>query len=295
VPNSEETHQGAQEKMSWQTRSRKTHAEEFLARPNAARPQLGAALRSIWDWAVRAWMLSLTPRQSLVKSNLKKWGLTATAQCDCGHGNETFLHQQLHCHLTHRRNMKQTAHNNVAKVIENQVQHINAETRNAQWDRKVLTFLTHSANANTLKVSNHSARSPKRKINELLKPFDNTTSSQRPDGLIEDTKLKHIYIIEVARTDDSPDSLLRVHVKKMSTYNSLLHALRRAFLQYMVKQQNYVIGIHGSINEQQWRQQLTELGMNSHQQDMTIQKCIAASIRGTHAVASSSEKQGNDG
>jgi len=90
-----------EEKMSWQTRSRKTHAEEFLARPNAARPQLGVALRSIWDWAVRAWMLSLTPGQSPVKSNLKKWGLMATAQCDCGYGDEIFLHQQLHCHLTH--------------------------------------------------------------------------------------------------------------------------------------------------------------------------------------------------
>jgi len=104
VPNSEETHQ-IEEKMSWQTRSRNTYAEEILARPNAARPQLGVALRSIWDWAVRAWMLSLTPGQSPVKSNLKKWGLTATVQCDCGHGDETFLHQQLHCHLTHRRNI----------------------------------------------------------------------------------------------------------------------------------------------------------------------------------------------
>jgi len=63
----------------------------------------------------------------------------------------------------------------------------------------------------------------------------------------------------------------------------------------MVKHQNYVIGIQESIKEQQWQQQLTELGMNSHQQDKTMQKCIAASIRGTHAVASSSEKQGNDG
>ena len=34
-----------EEKMSWQTRSQKTHAKEILARPNAARPQLGAALR----------------------------------------------------------------------------------------------------------------------------------------------------------------------------------------------------------------------------------------------------------
>jgi len=34
--------------------------------------------------------------------------------------------------------------------------------------------------------------------------------------------------------------------------------------------------------------------MNSHQQDKTILECIAASIRGTHAVAGSSEKQGNE-
>jgi len=191
--------------------------------------------------------------------------------------------------------MKQTVHNNVSKVLENQVQHINPETRHAQWDRKVFIFLTHSANANTLKVSNHGTRFPKRKLDELLKPFDDITSSHRPDDLIENTKLKHIYTIEVARTDDSPDSLLRAHFKKMCTYNSLLHALQRAFPQYVVKQQNYIIGIEGSINEQQWRQQLTELGMNSHQENKTIQKCIAVSIIGTHAVASSFDKLSNDG
>ena len=53
------------EKISWHMRSRKTRAEKFLAMPNAACLQLGVALCSIWDWAVRAWMLSLTPGQSL--------------------------------------------------------------------------------------------------------------------------------------------------------------------------------------------------------------------------------------
>jgi len=63
----------------------------------------------------------------------------------------------------------------------------------------------------------------------------------------------------------------------------------------VVKHQNYVIGIQESIKEQQWQQQLTDLGMNLHQQDKTIQQCITASIKGTHAVTTSSEKQGNDG
>jgi len=167
-------------------------------------------------------------------------------------------------------------------------------------DRKVHTFLTHPANANKFKVSNHSTQFPKRKLDEPLEPFDDITSSQRPDGLIEnglieDITLKHIHILDLALTDDSPNSFLQAHVKNTFTHNSLLHALRMAFPQYVVKQQNYVIGAQGSINEQQWRQQLTELRMNSQQQDKTIQNCIAASIRGTHIVASSSEKQGNDG
>jgi len=151
--------------------------------------------------------------------------------------------------------------------------------------------LTHSANADNLKGSNHSARSPKRKLDELLELFDDTASSQRPDGPIEDIQLKHLFMIEVACTNDSPDSLLRAHVKNMCKYNPLLHA----FPQHVAKQQSYIMGIQGSINEQQWRQQLRELGMDSHQQDKTMQKYLAASIRGTHRVASSFEKQDNDG
>jgi len=52
--------------------------------------------------------------------------------------------------------------------------------------------------------------------------------SQQADGLIEYTKLKHLYIIEVALMDDSLDSLLGAHVKKMCTYNSLLHGHTRS-------------------------------------------------------------------
>ena len=111
--------------------------------------------------------------------------------------------------------MKQTAHNNVANAIENQAQLINSETRHAQLDQKILTFLTYSANAKNLKVSNHRTGSPKQKLDELLESFDDTTSSKRPDGLIEDTKLIHIFMIEVIHTDDSPDSLFRAHITKI--------------------------------------------------------------------------------
>jgi hypothetical protein len=52
--------------------------------------------------------------------------------------------------------------------------------------------ITHSA----------STQAPNRKIDELLKPLDETTSTQGPDGLNEDIKLKHKFMIEVPRTGD---------------------------------------------------------------------------------------------
>jgi len=49
-------------------------------------------------------------------------------------------------------------------------------------------------------VSNHSTWALTPKLDELPKPFDDTTSSQPPGSLIEDNKLKHICMIEVAGT-----------------------------------------------------------------------------------------------
>jgi len=89
------------------------------------------------------------------------------------------------------------------------------------------------ANAYDLKHNTHSTRASKQKLDELLKPFDGTTSSQRPDGLIENMKLWHIFTIEVARIDDSPDFLLLALVQKMCKYNQLLQALRMVPLQYV--------------------------------------------------------------
>lgn len=95
-----------------------------------------------------------------------------------------------------------------------------------------------------------------------------------------DRGTKQICIIKVARTR-RPQRIPRANIKKMGKYSLLLHALRRASPQY----ENYFICILGAINELQWCQQLTELGMDQHRKGQTIQQCIAESIRGTQNVA----------
>jgi hypothetical protein len=74
----------------------------------------GHALRTTWDWAVRCWILSITPGMLLRSKGQDKAKLCL---CD-GLSKETFHHVQLSCLLSHRRALTQTAHNNVENLFE---------------------------------------------------------------------------------------------------------------------------------------------------------------------------------
>ena len=198
VPNRKKTHQSARREKGIANEITKDSRWNKLARQNAAPLRPDVALCSIWDWEIHDWMLSHTSLQSPVKSNLMKWGIMATAKWDYRHEDETFHHQQIHCHLNHRRNLEQTSHNNVATVIAHPVKQIIPTIWHVRWNRKILTFIVHSEKK--FEVSNHSTWALKPKLDELPKPFDNTTSSQRPGSLIEDNNLKHICTIEVTGT-----------------------------------------------------------------------------------------------
>ncbi len=53
--------------------------------------------------------------------------------------------------------------------------------------------------------------------------------NQRPDGIVVDANLRRIYVIEVARTEDSTDQLRLVFVRKNTKYIQFMHQLRVLF------------------------------------------------------------------
>ena len=304
----------------WQRRKTGTYVETFLSRKGAARDMLGKALRHVGDWALRGWILSLTPYRYPVKASFKKWNKTPTALCECGYGDETMLHLQLSCSMPHRKKTRQTAHNNVALAIERHVKRMAPKHWVDVWDKATTTFLTTIAETpeqayflNELApedlrdwdklVRKHRAtfksnRSPpalgrKRGMRDIEKMLPRDTQQVRPDGLIFDSQQRRIHLLEVARTSDEEQDLRNRFIGKIVKYRNLTLALKECFPMYTVLQHTFVIGIQGSVDEAIWRRQLEQIGLSEVQQSRVIQDCITASIEGMHLVLRASPTPAN--
>jgi len=107
------------------------------------------------------------------------------------------------------------------------------------------------ANAKDFKVSTHSTWAPNQKLGDLFKLFDDVASSQRPDGLIEATKLKHIFMNSHVQMAPRILSCERT-LKDVSAEPNSISALRGKAAELLYCHTRF-------INEQQWHQQLTEL------------------------------------
>ena len=281
---------------------------------------LGKALRHVGDWALRGWILSLTPYRYPVKASFKKWNKTPTALCEYGYGDETMLHLQLSCSMSHRKKTRQTAHNNVALAIERHVKRMAPKHWVDVWDKATTTFLTTIAETpeqayflNELApedlrdwdklVRKHRAtfksnRSPpalgrKRGIRDIEKMLPMDTQQVRPDGLIFDSQQRRIHLLEVARTSDEEQDLRNRFIGKSVKYRNLILALKECFPMYTVLQHTFVIGIQGSVDEAIWRRQLEQIGLSEVQQSRVIQDCITASIEGMHLVLRASPTPAN--
>ena len=188
---------------------------------------LGKAIRHVGDWAVRGWILSLTPYWYPVQASFKKWNKSTTATCECGLGDETMLHLQLVCRLPHRKNTRQTAHNNVALAFERHIKRAAPKHWVDVWDKATTTFVTtiaetpgqaHFLNELTLEdlrdwdklVRKHrttfkSGNAPltlgrKRMRHEIEQQLPLDLQQVRPDGLIFDSAERQIYIFAMMRT-----------------------------------------------------------------------------------------------
>jgi hypothetical protein len=121
----------------WEKRRAGTWAERFHSREGAGRKELGEAIQRCGDWAVTGWIRSLTPHCYLVARTYKKWRMKADDSCLCGEGAETFLHMQLACKLKSRRAAIQGAHDDVMRVLEEEVMREATTDRRGVWDTRV--------------------------------------------------------------------------------------------------------------------------------------------------------------
>ena len=94
----------------------------------------------------------------------------------------------------------------------------------------------------------HSKRTPnpvaltkigrRRELDTIRALISQEVMNQRPDGIVVDPNLRRIYVIEVARTEDSTDQLRRVFVRKNTRYIQLIQQLRVLFPDFRTEQNN---------------------------------------------------------
>jgi ribonuclease HI len=296
---------------AWEDRKQGTYMEQFLAQENAARTQLGCALKTSWDWAVRCWILCLTPGLLLACTKSRSKRTTTPQRCGCSEqGIETLSHIQLSCPLPWRHAARCSAHNAIVQVFEEVCGNTKSAHRSCVWDKTLSTLLTtldrdllmqatfnvtetiqdiHAWNAaiRSKRAPNPAALAKigrRRELDTVRALISKEVINQRPDGIVVDANLRRIYVIEVARTEDSTDQLRRVFVRKNTKYIQFMHQLRALFPDFRTEQLTFVIGICGTIDEHLWRRQLTTLGLTTPKQNHLIQNCMKATIEGTHAV-----------
>ena len=83
-------------------------------------------------------VLSITPGMLL-----RSQGQDKAKLCSCdGYSKETFHHVQLKCLFSHRRALRQTAHNNITKLFEKALPQVKPDQRFWVWDKSIPTLLT---------------------------------------------------------------------------------------------------------------------------------------------------------
>ena len=90
--------------------------------------------------------------------------------------------------------------------------------------------------------------------------------------------------VEGARTGDASGHLRSVDLRKHHRYRPLRDELQQQFPDYQVAQLNFIMGIRGTIDEHQWRRNLTLLKVAKKDQDLIIRRCITASIETMQAL-----------
>ena len=89
----------------------------------------------------------------------------------------------------------------------------------------------------------------RRELDTLRDLIRKEVVNQRPTGIVVDASSRRIYVIEVARTEDSTDQLRHVFVWKNTKYIQLTQQLRALFPDFRTEQLTFVLGICGTIDE----------------------------------------------
>ena len=242
--------------------SRGTTAGAFLSAHGVGRRFLGAALRNTTDWAVRDWIRMVTPQALPTRDVLFSWGSVDNPNCTlvgCGAGRQTLSHLLLRCGNPGVHGACTLAHDRIVSVLKRGFSS-GRETIRWWWETKVCEVWPGCG-----ELDEHAL--------------------WVPDGIGVDQDLKHIHLVEVARTmDHAGDMLSRRGAGKAWKYEALRRALNRIFPGHAVVVREFIVGVRGSIPEDRWVLHMSALGLRKGDQRRIMIQATQESVEGSWQV-----------
>ena len=113
-----------------------------------------------------------------------------------------------------------------------------------------------------------------------LRPVDEV-SRKRPDGVAVNWPKRRFFMLEYTRCFDSNnDAMERVDKYKENKYEPLRKAVERKLGSgWTCATLTFSTGVKGSIDEEKWNRQLTQLGLNAVQSGRVIRKAVRATVQ----------------
>ena len=217
------------------------------------------------DWERRAFMQARAACYP-TRANLHLWGMAPTAHCDlCGAERETYGHIQVHCQVLANANCYRQAHDMVAGSI------LECVARELED--------THIYRETSLDNFLGTSRCPP------------ALGRMRPDAFLtrdRKDKRRKIWVFEFQRgwTDHDKGDNWRAEAKKQK-YGPVVQAIKQASDEEVeVSIAVFVIGVLGSIREDEWMQQLQDMGMTPTEAERTCSTAVRELARANAMVLS---------
>ena len=160
----------------------------------------------------------------------KRIGVSESDECDLCTSKDTFSHQMCNCKKV--QDAITAAHDTVWKVLYERITGgLNTEWRT--WYDSLLRQVP---------------------LLEIVKPVGEACK-YKPDGILQNTKLKKLYLLEFTRTTDMwSDSLEVARVRKHDKkgYNDMTLALKKSLQGWHVELLTFVLGDRGMFDERTW-------------------------------------------
>ena len=109
----------------------------------------------------------------------------------------------------------------------------------------------------------------------------------KPDGIVIHRENKVIYVVEFTRgIRDEPTEWQDKKADKCNKYHGIRLVLQKRYPGFKIVQGTFVMGVLGTIDEEEWEEQMESVGVKEGDYDAIMRRCVRGGVMALNTVTS---------